>query len=145
LQFQYVDAALGQFVNELAAKGLSGSTLIIVSAKHGQSPIDVKDRVIQSDAPFQATPGYGTSGFEICDDEGLIWLQPDLQQANYDAARAYLLKNAGVLHIQEYLADAALRRSVREQPRARFHRGYGSRRHLHQRDEAGRTRRVLGR
>jgi len=108
LQFQYVDAALGQFVNELAAKGLSGSTLIIVSAKHGQSPIDVKDRVIQSDAPFQATPGYGTSGFEICDDEGLIWLQPDLQQANYDAARAYLLKNAGVLHIQELLDRTSL-------------------------------------
>ena len=40
LQFQYVDAALGQSTQELVAKGLDSSTLILVSAKHGQSPID---------------------------------------------------------------------------------------------------------
>jgi hypothetical protein len=108
LQFQFVDAALGQFAQELKTKGLDGSTLIIVSAKHGQSPIDVKDRVIQSDAPFQKTPGYGTSGFEICDDEGLVWLQPDLQKDNYDAAKAYLLANAATLHIQELLDRTSL-------------------------------------
>jgi arylsulfatase A-like enzyme len=108
LQFQFVDAALGQFVHELTAKGLDSSTLVIVSAKHGQSPIDVKDRVIQSDAPFQKTPGYGTNGFEICDDEGLIWLQPDQQKDSYDAAKAYLLANAGVLHIQELLDRTSL-------------------------------------
>jgi hypothetical protein len=108
LQFQFVDAALGQFVQELTAKGLDSSTLIIVSAKHGQSPIDVKNRVIQSDAPFQKTPGYGTSGFEICDDEGLVWLQPDQQKANYDAAKAYLLENAATLHISELLDRTSL-------------------------------------
>src|SRR5271166_3700120 len=101
LQFQFVDAALGKFVQELATKGLDSSTLIIVSAKHGQSPIDPKDRVIQSDAPFQKTPGFGTHGFEICDDEGLVWLQPDLQADNYAAAEAYLQANAATLHIQE--------------------------------------------
>jgi hypothetical protein len=103
LQFQFVDDSLGQFIQALAAKKLEKSTLIIVSAKHGQSPIDVRDRVTQSDAPFQQTPGYGTHGFEICDDEGLIWLEPDLHKANYAAAEAYLLQNAGVLHIQELL------------------------------------------
>jgi hypothetical protein len=108
LQFQFVDAALGQFVTALSTKGLLGSTLIIVSAKHGQSPIDPKDRAIQSDAPFQQTPGFGTHGFEICDDEGLIWLQPDLQQANYDAAKAYLQANAATLHIQELLDRTSL-------------------------------------
>jgi hypothetical protein len=103
LQFQFVDDALGKFEQELTKQGLDGSTLIIISAKHGQSPIDPKDRVIQSDAPFQKTPGFGTHGFEICDDEGLVWLQPDLQQANYDAAKAYLLANASTLHISELL------------------------------------------
>jgi len=107
-QFQFVDAALGQFVQELKAKGLERSTLIIVSAKHGQSPIDVKDRVTQSDAPFQKTPGFGASGFEICDDEALIWLQPDLQADRYDAAKAYLLANAATLHIQKLLDRAVL-------------------------------------
>ena len=89
-QFEFIDASLGKFQAELIKQGLDESTLIIVSAKHGQSPIDPKARVAQSDAPFQATPGFGTRGFEICDDAALIWLQPDLQQGSYDAARAYL-------------------------------------------------------
>jgi hypothetical protein len=82
--------------------------LVIVSAKHGQSPIDPKDRAIQSDAPFQKTPGFGTHGFEICDDAGLIWLQPDLQADNYAAAEAYLQANATTLHIQELLDRTSL-------------------------------------
>jgi hypothetical protein len=103
LQLQFVDDALGKFEAELAKQKLDGSTLVIVSAKHGQSPIDRKDRVTQSDAGFQATPGFGTHGFEICDDAALIWLQPDLQQDNYANARAYLLANAATLHIAELL------------------------------------------
>jgi Type I phosphodiesterase / nucleotide pyrophosphatase len=59
-QFQYVDNAIGKFEAELTKQGIAGSTLIIISAKHGQSPIDPKDRVIQSDAPFQKIPGFGT-------------------------------------------------------------------------------------
>jgi arylsulfatase A-like enzyme len=95
-------------VQALTSKGLNGSTLIIVSAKHGQSPIDPKDRVALSEAPFQKTPGFGTNGFEICDDEGLVWLQPDLQQANYTAAKAYLQANAATLHISELLDRTSL-------------------------------------
>jgi len=36
----FVDAAIGQMVNELRHRGLLETTLIIVTAKHGQSPID---------------------------------------------------------------------------------------------------------
>jgi hypothetical protein len=108
LELQFVDNALGQFRNELVAQGLDKNTLIIVSAKHGQSPIDRKDRVAISDAPFQGTPGYGTHGFEICDDEGLIWLAPELEKANYAAARTYLKANAGVLHISQLLDRTSL-------------------------------------
>jgi len=108
LQFQYVDAALGQFMQALTSQGLDSSTLIIVSAKHGQSPIDPKARASQSDAPFQKAPGFAPNGFEICDDVGLIWLEPDLQQANYDAAKAYLLANAATLHISELLDRTSL-------------------------------------
>jgi arylsulfatase A-like enzyme len=107
-QFQFVDDSLGKFTAELTAKGLADSTLVIVSAKHGQSPIDPKDRVIQSDAPFQNIPGYGSHGFEICDDAGLIWLAPELQKDSYAAAEAYLKANAGLLHIQELLDRTSL-------------------------------------
>ncbi|HET6235318.1 MAG TPA: alkaline phosphatase family protein [Acetobacteraceae bacterium] len=103
LQFEFVDEALGKFISRLAALGLDGSTLIIVSAKHGQSPINVRDRIAQSDAPFQSTPGFGTHGFEICDDEALIWLQPESQEQDYDLAKAYLLAQAGTLHIERLL------------------------------------------
>ena len=108
VQLQFVDAALGRFRAELVAQGLDRSTLIIVSAKHGQSPIDPKDRVAISDAPFQGVPGYGTHGFEICDDEGLIWLEPDLERSNYAAAEAYLKAHAGELHIAQLLDRTSL-------------------------------------
>src|SRR5499427_7903162 len=37
---QFVDASLGRFVGELKRQGLFARTLIIITAKHGQSPID---------------------------------------------------------------------------------------------------------
>jgi hypothetical protein len=61
-----------------------------------------------SDAPFQSAPGYGTHGFEICDDEALIWLEPDLQRANYAAAEKYLKANAASLHILQLLDRTSL-------------------------------------
>jgi hypothetical protein len=108
VQLQFVDDALGKFRSELTAQGLAASTLIIVSAKHGQSPIDVRDRVAISDAPFQATPGFGSHGFEICDDEGLVWLEPDLQRSDYAAAEAYLKAHAKELHILQLLDRTSL-------------------------------------
>ncbi len=108
MQAQFVDQALGRFEAELKARKLDQSTLIIISAKHGQSPIDVRDRVAISDAPFQATPGFGTHGFEICDDEGLVWLDPSLQKTQYGAARAYLLDHAAELHIETLLDRSSL-------------------------------------
>jgi len=39
-EIQFVDAAIGQMVAELKKQNLSDSTLMIVTAKHGQSPID---------------------------------------------------------------------------------------------------------
>ena len=39
-QIVFVDAAIGQMVNALRRQGLLDSTTIIITAKHGQSPID---------------------------------------------------------------------------------------------------------
>jgi Type I phosphodiesterase / nucleotide pyrophosphatase len=111
LQLQFVDDALGKFIGELKSKNLENSTLIIVSAKHGQSPINVRDRVAISDAVYAAAPGFGANGFEICDDEALVWLSPEMQQATnpatghpyYADAKAYILANATALHIKQLL------------------------------------------
>ena len=110
LQFQFVDDSLGKFMSELAARDLDEKTLIIVSAKHGQSPINVKDRFKINDGPYAKAPGFG-NGFEICDDEALVWLAPALQQATnpatghpyYDDAKAYILANASSLAITKLL------------------------------------------
>jgi hypothetical protein len=41
-EFQYVDDSIGEMVNAIKDNGLYESTLIIITAKHGQSPIDPK-------------------------------------------------------------------------------------------------------
>jgi hypothetical protein len=110
-QFEFVDDALGRFKAELEAKGLDKSTLIIVSAKHGQSPINVADRKAISDSAYGGTPGFGTNGFEICDDEALVWLSPELQKAvnpatgnpYYADAEAYILEHTTELQIERLL------------------------------------------
>jgi hypothetical protein len=53
---QFVDQQIGSFVAELAAKGLTKSTAIILMAKHGESPVDPAHRNIQ---PTSATAGVG--------------------------------------------------------------------------------------
>lgn len=116
LEFKFVDNAIGQFKQELVAKHLDNSTLIIISAKHGQSPIDRTKRVAISDSPYANTPGFGPNGFEICDDEALVWLSPELQKATnpatghsyYADAEAYILAHAGELQIAQLLDRTAL-------------------------------------
>jgi membrane-anchored protein YejM (alkaline phosphatase superfamily) len=39
--FDFVDQSLGKMVNALGSRGLLNSTAIIVSAKHGQSPMNL--------------------------------------------------------------------------------------------------------
>jgi hypothetical protein len=39
-EIAFVDASIGQMIHALDARGLRNSTLIIITAKHGQSPID---------------------------------------------------------------------------------------------------------
>ena len=111
LQLQFVDDVLGKFINELKSQNLYDKTLIIVSAKHGQSPINVKERVAISDALYGSAPGFGANGFEICDDEALVWLSPQLQQATnpatghpyYADAKSYIEAHAAELHIKKLL------------------------------------------
>jgi hypothetical protein len=46
-EIKFVDASIGQFVRELESRGLYDSTLIVITAKHGQSPIDPNRYVSQ--------------------------------------------------------------------------------------------------
>ena len=50
----YVDAQLARMVAQIHRDGLANSTTIIVTAKHGQSPIDPRQLVTISDGPIVA-------------------------------------------------------------------------------------------
>ena len=72
-ELEYVDDSLGKFVAELKKEGIYNSTLIIVGAKHGQSPIDITKRVGIGGGEPAATIG-AADAFDISDDGSLIWL-----------------------------------------------------------------------
>ena len=97
IQLAYVDDALGRMRTALQQQGLLDSTLVIVSAKHGQSPIDPSLRQAVSGAPFAQTPGYA---FNNADDIALIWLTPQTRDANLAAASAYLQSQAEPLKLE---------------------------------------------
>ncbi len=105
-QLAYVDNALGRMRDELNGHGIAESTLIIVSAKHGQSPIDKSKRQAVSDALYTKTPGYA---FHVADDVALLWLDPKTAAANRTTASDYLLSQAGALKIESLAGSEVLR------------------------------------
>ncbi len=98
-EIQYVDGAVGQIVSELTKQGLLDSTLIIVSAKHGQSPIDINRLLrIPGDDPSDEPPSQILSpngigpGFPVAqadeDDISMLWLTDQSQTATSVATLA---------------------------------------------------------
>jgi len=88
-EFAFLDASIGAFVSELKKQGLFDSTLIVITAKHGQSPIDPSRYVGQtingtspvallSNAgfiPFSESTNNPTGIGPTEDDVSLVWLK----------------------------------------------------------------------
>jgi predicted AlkP superfamily pyrophosphatase or phosphodiesterase len=96
----FVDGQIGAMVSALQLARLEDKTLVIVSAKHGQSPINRALRVAFDDGPYGNTPGIGQF---TTDDVGLVWLAPAAQKADYAAARNYLQGQFTTLGIEKLL------------------------------------------
>ncbi len=89
----YVDNAMGQFAAELKARKLSDSTLIILSAKHGQSPADYFKLKKIGHAVSHALSAYLGGGSDAVtgnnlgsgqvtdDDVAFVWLNDQTQRA----------------------------------------------------------------
>ena len=106
-QIDFVDRSLGEMVQELKRERLFDSTLIIISAKHGQSPIDVTKRRGIGQGQPTATIG-SADAFDISDDGSLIWLtDPSLTPAA--VANLSTPANQQALGIQEIFAEGSLR------------------------------------
>jgi hypothetical protein len=83
----FVDTSIGQMVGALYKAGRAERTLIIISAKHGQSPIDVSKRKTFDDGIFGTTIGPNFA-FDIADDGVLIWLKNNSGSNTPDAVSA---------------------------------------------------------
>jgi arylsulfatase A-like enzyme len=106
-ELDFIDQSLGKFVKELKKEGVYDSTLIIVSAKHGQSPIDgSKRRGIGGGQP--ATTIGSAEAFDISDDGSLIWLT-DPELVGGVVANISTPANQEALGIQEIFAGQSLR------------------------------------
>jgi hypothetical protein len=122
---QKTDEALGSMIQALKNRGLYETTLFIVGAKHGQSPINPTK--IRKPGHFgdlvAALPDAGTNpgaqaivsanncstgscGFVQDDDIALIWLQ---DQSKTQAAIDYLNANANALFIDEVMGGDELK------------------------------------
>jgi hypothetical protein len=122
---QKTDEALGSMIQALKQRGLYNSTLFIVGAKHGQSPINpakvnkpghfadlvaaLPDATTNPGALAIASASAcskGPCGFVQDDDIALIWLQ---DQSQTKAVVDYLNANAKALFIDEVLGGDELK------------------------------------
>jgi len=103
-EIKFVDRSIGQLVAELKKLDLLESTLIIISAKHGQSAIDPHQVLrIPADNPADKSPAdiLGSQVAQsIEDDESLIWLT---NQSQTESAVATLEAHAAEAGIGEIL------------------------------------------
>jgi hypothetical protein len=106
-ELDFVDQTLGRIVAELKTQGIFDSTLIIIGAKHGQSPIDITKRVgIGNGQP--ATLIGPAEAFDISDDGSLIWLT-DQELVGNVVGMLSEPENQKTLGIQEIFAGQSLR------------------------------------
>ncbi len=110
---EFVDGAIGQFVRELKSRHLYDSTTIIVTAKHGQSPIDPNRFFpIPGHSGANGTPPSGILGPSFIpdselnqigpteDDVSLLWLKPGTSAAD---AVSELESNASAIGLGQIL------------------------------------------
>jgi Type I phosphodiesterase / nucleotide pyrophosphatase len=92
---KYVDGAIGSMVQGLAQQSVLDSTKIIISAKHGQSPIDPSKLALIGHAETKVFTNAGITPAQVTDDDvALIWLanqsqtKAAVQALQADKARA---------------------------------------------------------
>jgi hypothetical protein len=98
-EIEFADAAIGKMVAALQARDLYASTLIVISAKHGQSPIDSARylgisttpsdpistspaTILQALLPFSESPANPNGIGPTEDDVSLIWLADSTHTGN---------------------------------------------------------------
>jgi hypothetical protein len=105
----YVDEAIGSMVAELRQRGLLKSTALIISAKHGQSPIDPsKLHKIGDPISTILTAAGVTIAQSTEDDIALLWLKDQSQTATAVAALEADQRGLNTARIQSILSGDGL-------------------------------------
>lgn len=120
-EIEFADASIGEMVSELKSHGLYDSTLIIITAKHGQSPIDPARyfpipgpngnngtspaSLIANLLPLSESPNNPTGIGPTEDDVSLLWLANSSQTQN---AVSILEQNAAKVGIGQILYGRSL-------------------------------------
>jgi predicted AlkP superfamily pyrophosphatase or phosphodiesterase len=108
--FDHTDRSIGRMLAELEMKGLSSSTLVIVTAKHGDTPIDPSKREAADLGIIPAAVNSvkeGLLAMALQDGSAaLIWLTDQSRTADVVAA---LRKQQEKARIQEIIAGEALK------------------------------------
>jgi hypothetical protein len=101
----FIDTEVGSMVEALRARKLDRSTVLVLSAKHGQSPqtpslvtrIPDSPIVAALDAAWQAAHPSATTPLvaQVTDDDGMLMWLNDRSQAAADFAKSFLLAHTG--------------------------------------------------
>ncbi|HKS51801.1 MAG TPA: alkaline phosphatase family protein, partial [Pseudonocardiaceae bacterium] len=101
---QFINDKVGSFVDEISHQHLHNSTTIILSAKHGQSPIQPNALTRIPDGPIldglnaawtKQHPNAGNLVAQSTDDDAMLLWLTDRSQAAADFAKQYLLHHDG--------------------------------------------------
>ena len=106
-EIQFVDAAIGKLVSKLKAKGLYQSTTIIIGAKHGQSPIDIRrlNKINTANGrPTKLLSAQVAGSSE--DDISILWLK---DSSTTDAAVNTLELNADAVDFGTIYAGSSMK------------------------------------
>jgi arylsulfatase A-like enzyme len=110
-EIQFVDDAIGQMIGKIKDRGLEESTLIIITAKHGQSPIDPNlylpvpgktnngtspATLIASLLPISESPANPNGIGPTEDDVSILWLANSANTTSAVSTLESNLKTAGI-------------------------------------------------
>jgi len=114
-EIEYVDTAIGLIVNALQTAGIYNNTLLIITAKHGESPIDTRHYVADGTdtpatllggmIPYSESPLNPTGVGATEDDVSVLWLKKGV---NVNTAVALLENDATEIGLGEILYGPTL-------------------------------------
>jgi arylsulfatase A-like enzyme len=114
-EIEYVDTSIGHIVNALRDAGIEESTLLIITAKHGEAPIDPTRYVanvantpatlLGSEIPYSESPLNPTGIGATEDDVSVLWLKKGV---SVPSAVELLEKKATAIGLGEILYGPTL-------------------------------------